>query len=324
MKKYLIILLLLLTAEFLYAYNSAAVPSYIARYKDIALRHEKEYGIPATITLAQGILESGAGQSGLTRSSNNHFGIKAFGWKGKVHRAWDDETQKSRFRCYSSAADSYRDHALLLTSNSRYRFLFQISIYDYRGWAHGLKKAGYATAPDYADGLIGLIEKYRLYEINGGVKLKPGKPVTITKYETIETPIYEEEWIVEEEEESEEEIALAAASSRYAVLINDVHCTVLQPGEDLSFVARNYDIPVGDLLKFNELSSENRVKAGDIIYLTKKKKKYYGAQDVYVTKSGDTLYAVSQEFGIQLPYLAKLNNMNEYERLKEGTRIKLK
>lgn len=317
--------MLLLRVISLNAYNPAVVQSYIAQYKSIALQNEKEFGIPATIILAQGILESGAGTSGLTRFSNNHFGIKAGSkWKGRIHLAWDDEKQKSRFRCYDSAADSYRDHARLLTTNSCYRSLFKINIYDYRGWAHGLKKAGYATAPHYAQALIGIIDQYRLYEINGGAKLRPGKTVMITTYKTIEKPVFEEECILDDDEESEEQLMIAEAAKPYAVLINDIHCTVLQPGETLASISRKFDISPAELLKFNELGSEYQVKEGDIVFLDKKKKKFEGAQDIYITKNGDTLYDVSQEFGIQLHHLAKLNNMNDYVRLQEGTRVILK
>lgn len=115
--------------------------TYISQYKQIALEQEKQYGIPASITLAQGILESGAGKSTLTRNANNHFGIKAFGgWTGAIYLAWDDERQKSRFRKYPSAVESYRDHAQLLKNNSRYRRLFSNSVYDYRAWAIELQK----------------------------------------------------------------------------------------------------------------------------------------------------------------------------------------
>lgn len=325
MVRYIIVILLIFISENIFAYNPAQVRDYIEKYKATALRNENEYGIPAPIILAQGILESGAGTSSLTLASNNHFGIKkGSSWKGEVFRAWDDEAQKSQFRCYTSADESYRDHARVLTTNSCYRFLFGINIYDYRGWAHGLKKAGYATAPHYAQALIGIIDQYKLYDINGGAKLRPGKTVTITRYKTIEKPIFKEECILDEDEESEEQIMINNAAKRYAVLINDVHCTVLQPGETLAMVSRKYDISPSELLKLNDLGSERLIKEGDIIFLAKKKKKYEGPQDIYVTKQGDTLHSISQEFGVQLHQLAKLNNMNDYHRLKEGTRIILK
>lgn len=325
MVRYYFTILLSCVCVTIFAYNPAIVQAYIDEFKETALQNEKDYGIPATIILAQGILESGAGTSGLTRASNNHFGIKAGPtWGGRVHLAWDDETQKSRFRCYDSAAESFRDHARLLTTNARYRSLFDISVYDYRGWAHGLKKACYATAPHYAQALIGIIDQYKLYEINGGVKLKPGKTVTVTRYITVERPVFEDDCVLAEDEESDEQSMIANAATRYAVLINDVHCTVLQPGETLASVSRKYDISATQLLKYNEVASEFQMKEGDIIFLDKKKKKYEGPQDIYITKRGDTLYGISQEFGIQLHSLAKLNNMNDYERLQEGTRVILK
>lgn len=319
------LLIILLFAGRGFAYTPSDVQAYIQKYKDIALKNEREYGIPATIILAQGILESGAGKSELTRLSNNHFGIKAgSAWKGGVHLAWDDEVQKSRFRSYSKAEESFADHARLLTGLSYYRPLFSINIYDYRGWAHGLKKAGYASAPNYAQALIGIIDQFRLYEINGGVKLRPGKTVVITRYIDVEKPVFEEDCVMEQEEESEEQIMIEDASRKYAVLINDVHCTVVQPGEDLSSISRKFDISRADLLKYNELGSESQVKEGSIIFLSSKKKKYQGSQDFYVAQKGDNLYDVSQMFGIQLQQLAKKNGMNEYVRLREGQRIYLK
>lgn len=165
-----------LYANVTFSQSSSDVQSYIAKYKSIALQNEKDYGVPATITLAQGILESGAGTSSLTRNTNNHFGIKALGgWNGSVYYAWDDETCKSRFRCYKNAEDSYTDHARLLSTSRFYKHLLCISVYDYRKWAAGLKKAGYATAPNYAKALIGIIDSYKLYAINGGVKLRQAR-----------------------------------------------------------------------------------------------------------------------------------------------------
>lgn len=308
-----------------YSQNKAVVQTYIEKYKSVALQHEKEYGIPASITLAQGILESGAGTSSLTRASNNHFGIKAGnGWSGKVHLAWDDEAVKSRFRCYSSPEESFRDHAKLLSTSKYYRNLFKINIYDYRGWAHGLKKAGYATSPTYAQALIGLIDHYKLYSINGGAKLRPGKTVVITTYKDIIKPVFEEDDIIPDDEVTEEEASVVEAINHYVVDINDIHCTIIQPGEDLASISRKYDVAPSDLLSYNELATESQAKEGSIIFLDKKKKKYTGSQDVYIAKDGESLYDVSQSFGIQLKQLAKLNNMSEYILLDKGTRIYLK
>lgn len=326
MKRYVsTVILLIIVGIGCCAQSPSAVHAYVDRYASMALRLEKEYGIPAPIILAQGILESGAGTSSLTRASNNHFGIKAGnGWTGRVHRAWDDEKVKSRFRCYSSADESFMDYAKLLSTSKNYRSLFDINIYDYRGWANGLKKAGYATAPHYAQALIGLVDHYKLYAVNGGAKLRPGKTVIITKYIDVEKPVFDEDDVFAEDEMTEEESTVAEAISNYVVAINDIHCTVVQPGETLASVARKYDIPPADLLEYNELANDRHVMAGDIIFLDKKKKKYFGFQDIYVARGGESLYEVSQSFGIQLRYLAKLNKMSEYALLEKGTQLNLK
>lgn len=301
------------------AQSSSDIHAYIAQYRQIALEHERQYGIPAAITLAQGILESGVGKSMLTRKANNHFGVKAYGgWSGPVYLAWDDECQKSRFRKYDSAADSYRDHALFLKNNSRYSRLFSLSVYDYRAWAIGLQKAGYATAGNYAKALIGFIDGYKLYAINGGVKLRAGKTVTITRQVASTKPIFDADCVMDDSEESEEETEVANIVRKFVVDINGVRCTVLYPGESIKNIAQKYGIPLSKILEYNELSAPGGIKEGDVVYLEKKKRKYSGLQDTYRVKAGETLYEVAQKFGIQLAALAKLNGLDIFSTLKEG------
>lgn len=308
-----------------FAQSSSEIRDYIAKYKRIALEQEKEYGVPAAITLAQGILESGAGTSSLTRNANNHFGIKAFGgWTGRVFLAWDDEARKSRFRVYGSAEDSFRDHSAFLKGNSRYSSLFRVSVYDYRAWAIGLQKAGYATSSTYAKALIGYIDAYRLYAINGGVKLKAGKTVTIKRYVTKERPVFDNDCQMDEAEESDEQVEVAAAINKYVVDINDVRCTVLLPGQTLSSIATKYEIPKPKLLEYNEAASESDIKEGDIVFLEKKRTKYVNAQDYYKAQEGDTLYGISQKFGIRLKNLLKMNDKDIFSTVKVGERIVLK
>jgi len=322
----LMVVVLFFSSMTVFAQSSADILSYINKYKDIALDQEKQYGIPATITLAQGILESGAGRSGLTRNANNHFGIKAFGgWTGPIYQAWDDEPNKSRFRVYSSAAESFRDHSLFLKNNSRYRSLFSKSVYDYRGWAIGLQKAGYATATTYAMALIGFIDSYKLYNLNGGVKLRAGKTVVITRKATAtQKATFDASCQADDDELSEEEEAVANAVKRYVVDINDVRCTIMYPGMTLSSISMKYDIPKEKLLEYNEVASEKDIHEGDIVFIAKKKNKYTGAQDFYRVKKGDTLYGISQEFGIKYANLAKMNNKDIFSQLKEGEKIQLK
>lgn len=324
MRKVLIFIIFIQYTVAAIAQSSTDIQSYISQYKQIALDQEKKYGIPAPITLAQGILESGAGKSMLTRNANNHFGVKAFGgWTGPVYLAWDDEKQKSRFRSYSSAMESYRDHSLFLKNNSRYNGLFSKSVYDYRAWAIGLQKAGYATAGNYAKALIGLVDAYRLYAINGGVKLRAGKTVTITKVVTSEMPV-DIDCQMDESEESEEEKEVKEIIKRFVVEINDVRCTILYPGESLASISQKYDIPQYKILEFNEVADDSSMREGDIVYLQKKKNKYLGIQDYYRVKRDDTLYAISQQFGIKMSSLAKMNNKDIFSRLQEGERLMLK
>lgn len=315
---------MLLNCKVILAQTSSDILVYISQYKQIALEQERRYGIPASITLAQGILESGAGKSALTRNANNHFGVKAYGgWTGPIYLAWDDEQHKSRFRKYSTAMESYRDHSLFLKNNSRYNSLFSKSVYDYRAWAIGLQKAGYATAGNYAKALIGFIDAYRLYAINGGVKLRAGKTVTITRQVSTLQPIFDTDCILYDSEESEEEKEVADIIRKFVVDINGVRCTILYPGENILSIVQKYDIQLSKLLEYNEMSSPNDIQEGDIIFLEKKKKKYIGIQDTYRVRGSETLYEVSQQFGVQLTSLAKLNGLDIFSKLKEGDVIYL-
>lgn len=307
-----------------HAQSSADIKLYILNFKDIALEHERKYGIPASITLAQGILESGAGKSMLTVHANNHFGIKAgSSWRGSIYLAWDDEIHKSKFRKYSSAKESFEDHAKVLKGN-RYSSLFAKSIYDYRAWAYGLQKAGYATASNYAKALIGYIDAYKLYSINGGVKLRPGKTITITKYVAKEQPIFDSDCLIEDEVQTEEEEFIKGTINKYVVEINNVRCTLLYPGESITSISMKYDIPKEKILEYNEVVTEANIKEGDIVFLEKKKTKYNGSRDYYNVKENDTLYEISQQFGIRLSNLAKMNGIDLFTKLKVGRRLKLK
>lgn len=307
------------------AQSSSDILAYISRFKQIALDQERSFSIPAPITLAQGILESGAGTSTLTKNSNNHFGIKKGNdWTGPLVYAWDDDPTKSPFRKYSSPEESFKDHSHFLRNNSRYRDLFSKSVFDYRGWANGLQRAGYATSPTYAKALIGIIDAYKLYAVNGGVKLRPGKMVTISRTITREKLQNQTDIQIEEDEKSEEEVALSRAVNRYMVENNGVRCTILYPGMMLSTISLRYDIPKSLILEYNEISNEQDLKEGDIVYLEKKKKKYTGPRDIYRVRADDTLYSIAQQFGIRTENLAKINKKDFFASLQEGETIKLK
>lgn len=305
-----------------YAQTPAEIQNYIDHYGQLALSQEREYGIPASITLAQGILESGAGTSRLARNANNHFGIKALGrWSGPIYLAWDDEPVKSRFRKYESVEDSFRDHAQVLRDSPRYRSLFQRSVYDYRAWAIGLQAAGYATSANYAKALIGYIDAYALYSLNGGVKLRPGVAVTITT-KVVADSVYE--WQMDEEETTEEQALVEEAVNRFVVEINGVRCTLLNLGQSLSDLAQRYDLPLQKLLNYNEVESVEDFKEGDVVFLAPKKRRYHGMQDYYVVREGDSFHSIAQRFGIKLPSLLRLNGKAPISSVQVGEKLLLK
>ena len=244
---------------------------------------------------------------------------------GRHLLAWDDEPTKSKFRVYKSAEESYNDHSKILKNGGRYQSLFNYSVYDYRSWANGLQKAGYATSKKYAKALIGYIDAYELYSINGGVKLKPGKKSVIVKKTTKTEELSQaEEFVIDASEKTEEEEEVTRVLQRVVVEINEVRCTILYPGETISSISMKYNIPKNKILDYNDTANENDIHEGDIVYLQKKKRKYLGPQDFYRVKSGDSLYSISQQFGIRTSSLAKMNGKDPFAPLMEGEKIKIK
>lgn len=206
------------------------VAAYIKLYAPIAQEEMALYKIPASITLAQGILESGAGEGELTLKANNHFGIKCHGWSGGgVYH--DDDRPQECFRKYNHPKYSYRDHSLFLTERKRYAGLFELDIDDYVGWAKGLKAAGYATDRKYPDKLISLIERYELYKYDG---------------EVLGTD-------------------MVAYNERKQNISSDRY--VVKQGDTLYSIAKRYDLTVEQLKKYNNLR-DNAIGIGQILYVT--------------------------------------------------------
>ena len=205
----------------------------------------KEHKIPASITLAQGLLESGAGMSELARKSNNHFGIKCGGsWKGRTVRH-DDDARQECFRAYKNPRDSYEDHSTFLTRGARYAFLFKLNITDYKGWARGLKKAGYATDPSYANRLITIIEDYDLYKYD-------------SKGIYSERKLRKHPWLL---------------NPHPVYIANDIAYVVARNGDTFKELGDEFDISWKKLVKYNDLQRDYTLTQGDIIYLKAKKKK---------------------------------------------------
>ena len=266
--------------------------AYIKKYRELAVEEMKKYHIPASITLAQGLLESGAGQSALARKSNNHFGIKCGSdWYGKTV-SHDDDARGECFRAYKHPKDSYEDHSKFLAGRPRYASLFKLNITDYKGWARGLKKAGYATNPRYADQLIGIIELYELYKYDDKNYLK---------------------WIKKNPNPHQTYIA------------NDLLYIVVRAGDSWKSISQEFDISQKKLRKYNDLYKGYALQVGDILYLEKKNKKADKEHIVHVLRAGESMYSISQKYGIRLKNLYKLNKMDEDDPApKIGTILRLR
>ena len=293
MKKLKLFLILIICCLTLQAQTrNKQYEAYIKKYRELAVEEMKKYHIPASITLAQGLLESGAGQSALARKSNNHFGIKCGSdWYGKTV-SHDDDSRGECFRAYKHPKDSYEDHSKFLAGRPRYASLFNLNITDYKGWARGLKKAGYATNPRYADQLIGIIELYELYKYDDKNYLK---------------------WIKKNPNPHQTYIA------------NDLLYIVVRAGDSWKSISQEFDISQKKLRKYNDLYKGYALQVGDILYLEKKNKKADKEHIVHVLRAGESMYSISQKYGIRLKNLYKLNKMDEDDPApKIGTILRLR
>jgi len=261
---------------------------YIENYKDMAIDQMRRYRIPASITLGQGLLESGAGKSRLATEAHNHFGIKVgMNWTGP-YIVMADDRPNDRFRKYRSDDESYEDHSRFLVNGQRYRSLFNLKITDYKGWAHGLKKAGYATNPRYAEMLIGVIERFNLQQFDSYTSGRYHARTRTSAQAQAESDFF-----------------------RYHIVyrVNKNYMIIANSGDTWESVARETGVSVRKLLKYNERPKGSALRTGDIVYLEKKSKK---ADKVYkgvphVVQPGESLYDIAQRYGIRLKYLYTLN-----------------
>jgi hypothetical protein len=316
--------------------------AYIEKYKSAAIREMQLYKIPASITLAQGMIESGCGKSVLAINTLNHFGIKCQNdWTGDTYR-YDDDEKNECFRKYNSVAESYRDHSVFLSTRSRYAALFTLPITDYKGWAYGLKKAGYATNPDYPNILIRLIEANKLYlyddtrdqpvaiettisetksetktekkkKVNqvavpeGGQTYKEGRILLRKNYKTPDPSAFE---------------TLYTSDMGRKVYENyGVPFIFAKKGDTWISVAKEFKIFSFQVFKQNDLLESDPILPGQILYLESKKKK--NPEKVYKVKSGDSMYSISQEKCIKLKQLLKYNLLQPGDEPRSGSEVKL-
>ena len=290
---------------------------YIQQYKDIAIREMQKYQIPASIKMAQGILESSSGNSKLAKEARNHFGIKCKKtWTGPT-LIQDDDAKDECFRKYESVLESYEDHSQFLKTNARYGELFTLDITDYKGWAHGLKKCGYATNPQYAQLLIKTIEEFKLHELDKGGDIIAEKPkeknhtstqprTPRSKSNNTDLPDFE----------------LKQQGGRSVMVRNRVQYIVVKQGDTFEKLNKELELMSWQLPKYNDLSSSNKLQAGDILYIQPKRRK--ASTREHVVKSGESMRTISQEHAVKLSRLYKLNHLAAGAEPHEGQQLKLR
>ena len=289
--------------------------NYIKKYYPLAQQQQKMHGIPASITLAQGLLESQCGESRLAREGNNHFGIKCNGWTGDTILK-DDDKINDCFRRYARAEDSFSDHSAFL-KRKRYAPLFNLKKDDYAAWARTLKKCGYATDPAYPDKLIRLIETYQLYKYD-----KNETPLFADNSKsknTVDTK-YTDENITINDEQLATEIGNAHVIRRRWGL----YYIVAHEGDTFASLAKELNVKEKNLAKFNDLHKDDAIAPGETIWIEQKEKEAAMGNNQYTAKQGDTLHSISQYYGIRLKNLAKMNKLKENSIITPGTVIILR
>lgn len=303
--------------------SGSGIPArdYIDTYKDLAIYEMKRTGIPASITLAQGMIESDFGRSRLAVEANNHFGIKCHNdWTGQTIRHHDDKRNEC-FRKYKKVAESFYDHSDFLKKGSRYKSLFDLDITDYKGWARGLKKAGYATNPDYANMLIRSIEANNLMALDRGRSTYNKDQVFANKDQSVASP--ETDITQTPVINKNGDVAVAARLPRI-MENNRIQYIIVKDGETREKIEKEFQLLKWELPKYNELNVDFVPVAGQILYLQPKREKSDPGKEFYTTAEGDTMYQVAQKFGIKLKSLYELNRMEFGDEPEQGKRLWLR
>ncbi|HKR06963.1 MAG TPA: glucosaminidase domain-containing protein [Bacteroidia bacterium] len=284
---------------------------YIEKYKNDAIKDMQKTGVPASITLAQGLFESESGNSELAREANNHFGIKCHNeWTGETFHKDDDEKNEC-FRKYNSVLESFDDHSAFLRNRSRYAFLFDLDITDYKGWARGLKKAGYATNPEYAQKLIKIIEDFQLYELEKGAQNIPliasakndsPKPARKKETKSISSP--------------------GAGKKEYQHSENDVPFVLAKAGDSYFSIANENNIRLWQVLKYNDAEKTDIPEEGETVYIMPKRSS--AKEKFHIVKEGEDIHYISQLYAVKLKKLYRRNHLSSEDKLTEGQKILLK
>ena len=283
-------------------------PEYIDKYSPVAIREMKQFHIPASITLSQGLIESGAGKSELAVKANNHFGIKCHeGWDGATF-SQDDDAPKECFRKYKSAEESFRDHSLFLTQRPRYAQLFNLDVFDYKAWANELRKAGYATNPRYADILIKVIEDYELNKYDNFKMNVPAKTYKVAKPSMAEAKYqyYHPGYV--QPGAGDFTFVEDRKAGRKIYMNNGILFVFANKDDSFLSIGGDVNVRAGKLARLNDMKRNEPLEEGQIVYL--EKKKFEGIRDTYTVQPNDTWYSISQFTGVQVKALKELNPEN--------------
>ena len=309
--------------------KTSSPEQYIQRYKLIAIHEMLTYKIPASISLAQGMLESSNGNSNLATEGNNHFGIKCHSdWQGKKMYK-DDDAKDECFRVYEHAEESYRDHSLFLVNRSRYKFLFDYKTSDYSSWAKGLKEAGYATDSSYPNKLINLIEKYKLNEFDYVVMDEYLEMVKTDKDAIPEKDRKDKDFLNDyymnvDGKGLDPGENLISVKQREILLNNNIKYVIVKENETVQSLCETLDLFAWQIYKYNELTEDSVLRKGQRIYIQPKRRKAELSKKEHVVKEGETMYSISQVYGIKLKYLYKKNAMTPGSQPGPGTKISLR
>jgi LysM repeat protein len=314
----IILLTLFLIGESVQAQNSELIKGYIETYKGIAISEMQRTGVPASIKLAQGIFETTAGTSNLVMRSSNHFGIKCkSNWTGESVKH-DDDLRNECFRKYPTAEDSYRDHSEFLRGNQRYAFLFNLDPTDYKGWAYGLKKAGYATSSKYSQALIKVIEDYnlQLYTFIAMGKVQdPAQADIITaaaKDENPVAPVITSAMVTVEEKKDFPEGEFK---------INETRVVFVKKGVSYLSIAQKYGVDISRLFEFNDIQRAEQTDSDQLVYLQRKRK--LGLNEFHIVQPGETLHDIAQQEAIRLADLKELNWLKGDDKPAVGEKLSL-
>lgn len=319
--KRIIVCICLVLSPLLSALAQTPQEEYIRKYAPLAVKEMHRSGVPASITLAQGMLESRYGLSELATKGNNHFGIKCHkDWDGK-RMYLDDDRKGECFRVYKKAEESFRDHSDFLRYRDRYKFLFDLERTDYKAWAYGLKKAGYATDPKYAGKLIRYIEDYDLSRFDALSEREAARvPEAPHK---LEEPIARKQIKNGVSVPVSEEISFNPDGTEYS--LNGVPFIYASAGQTYASIAADHHLFKGEILRFNDLTGDPELQPGTIVYLSQKKNKAQAGLEKYIVdRDGEDFHDICQRFAVKEKAILRLNRRSRPVQLREGDELKLR